>query len=125
MGTKEKKILNLTKTKDIIEDEIEEETNCLVIHDDEASLTPNKMFIEDDLLEAETSCDEFNNCQLFLNNKVHNEKRIDESSTNASNNKIIPSASSSSFWSCQTCTFLNDKPIALVCSMCGTIKSCG
>ncbi len=26
-------------------------------------------------------------------------------------------------WSCKTCTFLNDKPLGLVCAMCGTVRA--
>ena len=125
--TNENKISNLTKTKDvIIVDEIDAETNYLIINDDVASnlVTTKEIFIEDGILEKESSFDQFDNCKHFMNkNKLRNEKGADECST-TSNNKNIPSLSSS--WSCQACTFLNDKPIALSCSMCGTIrKSCG
>lgn len=35
----------------------------------------------------------------------------------------IDTNNSSKNWSCKTCTFLNDKPLGLVCSMCNTPRS--
>ncbi len=57
-----------------------------------------------------------------------NQKSPSKNSTNKSSSYLPPKAdnkveeSESKEWSCKACTFLNEKPFALVCSMCGTLR---
>jgi deoxyribodipyrimidine photo-lyase len=63
-------------------------------------------------------------CSLFKNHIGSNKRSSQDMAPNGLLSEEEKTKRAPSSWNCNACTYLNEKPFGLVCSMCGTTRQC-